>query len=226
MNLIERIHGNPQPVPPTHGDGTHTHKTPFWVKHYDKIVNIITLGKAKFMHQQTVALAALQPGQSVLDAGCGTGFLLLEAEKVIGHEGTAVGLDVEPAMVEQARRRAAKNHSHATFDVASIDQIPYPDNTFDVALQTLVFHHLTEAQKVDGLAELRRVLKQNGRLLIVDLNPSQRGIATRLPGHSQLDQIDHVRSEVVERMEAAGFTNIQSGPHPNKQLSYAIGEKA
>ncbi len=226
MNLIERIHGNPQPDTHTHDDDTHSHKTPFWVKHYDKILNIITLGKAKSMHQQTVALAALQPGQSVLDAGCGTGFLLLEAEKVIGHEGTAVGLDIEPAMVEQARRRAAKNHSHATFDVASIDQIPYPDNTFDVALQTLVFHHLTEAQKINGLAELRRVLKQNGRLLIADLNPSRRGIATSLPGHNQLDQVDHVRSEVVERLEAAGFSNIQSGPHPNKQLSYAIGEKA
>lgn len=226
MNLIERIHGNSQPETHTHGDAPHTHKTPFWVKHYDKIVNIITLGKAKSMHQQTILLADLQSGQSVLDAGCGTGYLLLEAEKVIGHQGTAVGIDVEPAMIEQARRRAAKTHSHATFEVASIDQIPYPDNSFDVAMQTLVFHHLTDAQREDGLAELKRVLKDNGRLLIVDLNPSRRGIATRLPGHNQLDQVDHVRSEVVQRMEAAGFSNIQSGDHPNKQLSYAIGEKS
>jgi ubiquinone/menaquinone biosynthesis C-methylase UbiE len=226
MNVIEKNHGNSQPNTHSHGEETHSHKAPFWVKHYDKIVNIITLGKAKSMHQQTIELAHLQPGQSVLDAGCGTGYLLLEAEKVIGHGGTAVGLDVEPAMIEQAKRRAAKTHSHATFEVASIDNIPYPDNSFDVALQTLVFHHLTEAQREAGLAELRRVLKDNGRLLIVDLNPSRRSLATSLPGHNRLNQVDYVRSEVVQRMEAAGFSNIKSGPHPNKQLSFAIGEKS
>jgi ubiquinone/menaquinone biosynthesis C-methylase UbiE len=225
MNLIDRIHGNAESNSHTHDDSTHSHKAPFWVRHYDTIVNVITLGKIKSTHQQTAVLANLQPGQSVLDIGCGTGALLMEVEIHIGDQGTAVGLDVEPAMIAQARQRAAKKHSHATFDVASIDNIPYPDNTFDVALQSLVFHHLTNAQKEAGLLELKRVLKPNGRLLIADLNPSKRGIATSLPGHNQLDQVDHVRSEVVERLKTAGFSNIQSDSHPNKQLSYAIGEK-
>jgi len=224
MNLIQRIHGNTQPDPHSHGNETHSHNPPFWVRHYDTIVNVITLGKIKSTHQQTAVLANLQPGQAVLDIGCGTGALLMEVEKIIGAQGTAVGLDIEPAMIEQARRRAAKNHSHATFDVASIDNIPYPDNTFDAAIQSLVFHHLTDTQKEAGLLELKRVLKPNGRLLIVDLNPTRRGLATSLPGHNQLDQVDHVRSEVVERMAVAGFKNIQSDTHPNKQLSYAMGK--
>lgn len=226
MNFLQRIHGESKTKQHTHGGEPHSHKTPFWVKHYDKIVNLITFGKIKSMHQQTVALAQLQSGNDVLDIGCGTGYLLLEAEKVVGETGTAVGLDVEPAMIDQARQRAAKNHSHATFDVASIDEIPYPDNSFDVVMQTLVFHHLDETQKAAGLAEMYRVLRQNGRLLIVDLNPSRRGLAVSLPGHNQLEQVDYVRSEVVERMETAGFINIQARAHPNKQLSYAIGEKS
>lgn len=225
MNLIERIHGGVQPTTHSHNRETHSHKTPFWVKHYDKIVNIITFGKIKSTHQQTAVLAQVEPGQSVLDIGCGTGLLLMDVEKVIGPQGTAVGLDVEPAMIAQAKRRAAKNDSKATFAVASIDDIPYPDSSFDVAIQSLVFHHLTAAQKEAGLVELRRVLKDNGRLLIVDLNPSRRGLATSLPGHNRLNQVDHVTSEVVQRLEVAGFGNIQSGAHPNKQLSYAIGEK-
>ncbi len=225
MNLIERIHGNSESNSHAHDGTTHAHKAPFWVRHYDFIVNVITFGKIKSTHQQTAVLANLQPGQTVLDVGCGTGALLMAVEEIIGEQGTAVGLDVEPAMIAQAKQRAAKHNSRVTFDVASIDNIPYPDEHFDVALQSLVFHHLTNEQKEAGLAELNRVLKGNGRLLIVDLNPSQRGIATRLPGHHQLEQVDHVRSEVVERMKKAGFINIQAGAHPNKQMSYAIGEK-
>ena len=226
MNLIQRIHGNTQSDNHSHGDEPHSHNIPFWVRHYDKIVNLVSLGKTSTIHQETVKLADLHTGESVLDIGCGTGILLLEAEKAVGEEGTAVGLDIEQAMIAQAKQRAAKNHSQATFEVASVEQIPYPDNTFDVAIGSLMFHHLTEIQKTEGFVELKRILKQNGRLLIVDLNPSQRSLATILPGHNQLDRVDYVRSEVVQRMKTAGFINIRADAHPFKKLSYAIGEKS
>lgn len=225
MNFYQRFHGRTPPETHSHPAEHQGQRPPFWVRYYDWIVNIVTLGKTQRIHRETISLAALQPGDTVLDMGCGTGKLILAAEKVVGPEGTAVGLDVEPAMIAQARLHAHKKQSRALFEVASIEEIPYPDEYFDMAFSTLVFHHLTDAQKEAGFAELRRVLKPNGRLLIVDLNPSRRSLATSLPGHNQLAREDYVRSEAVKRLAAAGFGNIQSGPHPFPQLSYALGEK-
>ena len=222
MNLIQKIHGNDEH---THDGQPHTHRAPFWVRYYDTIVGVATFGRARKMHQSTLQLAKLQSGESILDIGCGTGKLIFAAEKVVGSAGTAVGLDVEPGMIAQAKTGAANAHSRATFGVASITEIPYPDNSFDVVTSSLVYHHLNQEQKVAGLQEVARVLKPNGRFLIVDLNPTRRGLAVRLPGHSRLAQEDYVSREVVEQLAAAGFANITAGAHPFKQLSYALGVK-
>ena len=219
MNLLEKIHGSRQ------ADHSHSHPAPFWVRFYDPIVQFASLGRAKKLHQASLMLAKIQPGESLLDMGCGTGMLILEAEKIIGPTGAVVGLDVELEMIAQARRKAAKAKSRAAFEVASIEHIPYPEASFDVAISSAVIHHLTQAQIEQGLVELYRVLKPKGRLLVVDLDLSRRSLASRLPGHRRLAKQDHVRNQVPGWLQTAGFSNIKTGKHPFKQLSYAIGEK-
>ena len=200
-------------------------RAPFWVRHYDIVVNLVTMGRTKRIHRQTLALTGLQPDEALLDIGCGTGMLLMEAEKLMGNDGTLVGLDVEPAMIAQARSRAAKQRSNASFTVASISDIPYSDDSFDVAISSLMYHHLTPEEKENWAIELLRVLKPGGRVLVVDLNPARRSIITRLPGHSQAERRDHVQTIVTAQMRQADFLDVQSGAHPSKQLSYALGRK-
>jgi ubiquinone/menaquinone biosynthesis C-methylase UbiE len=187
------------------------------------VVNLITFGKTDAIHRETLALVDLYAGDAVLDVGCGTGALVTEAERIVGAGGIVVGLDVEPAMVKQAKRRA--DDRQVVFEVASIDHIPYPDDTFDVVFSTLMYHHLTEVERTTGIEEVRRVLKPGGRLVVVDINPTRRSILTLLPGHSSIEPEDYVRTEVAARMEEASFVVVEDGPHPSKQLSYAIGQK-
>ena len=224
MNFIERLHGAEPDHKHPHDSMSSEHRAPFWVRYYDIVTHLVTLGKTGKVHRQTVSLADLRPGDAVLDIGCGTGMLLLEAEKVVGSKGIVVGLDVEPEMIKQARRRAIKNNSQASFDIASIAQIPYLDNTYNVAFSTLMYHHLSETERQAGMVELARVLQPGGRLILVDINPSRRSILTSLPGHSRVKRHDFVRQEAAEHMREAGFTIIDTGSHPSRQLSFAIGQ--
>lgn len=97
MDLLSRLHGSE--AAHDHPHENEAHDAPFWVRYYDIVTNLVTLGRTGKMHGETLSLAGLSPGDAVLDVGCGTGMLLLEAEKAVGPEGTAVGLDVEPEMI-------------------------------------------------------------------------------------------------------------------------------
>lgn len=200
-------------------------QAPFWVRNYDFLVQIITLGRTKTIHRGTLAVANIQKGEDILDIGCGTGTLLLEAEKMLGKTGKLVGLDPEPEMVRQANKKAAKIGSSVKFEAGSIEDIPFPKESFDAVISSLMFHHLSEEQKTAGLAELIRVLKPHGRLLIMDLNPNRRGILTSLPRHNQLEHLDYVQQEAVILMAKSGFKDIESGEHTSRQFSYAVGWK-
>lgn len=226
MNLIDRIHSKGHAQHTHHRNEEHGHQAPFWVRHYDIVVNLVTLGRTQAVHRQTLSLVNPQPGAAVLDIGCGTGKLALAVEEIVGATGTVVGLDVEQAMIEQAQAHARSNGSQATFEVASITHIPYADETFDVVFNTLVYHHLTEGARAEAFGEVMRVLKPGGQFVLVDINPTRRNILTSLPGHNRLAATDYVRNEVTAHMCSAGFAVIDDGPHPSKQLSYAIGKKA
>ena len=67
MNLIQRFHSHAQPGQDTHVHASTGATAPFWVRHYDMIVNLITLGRTDAIHQQTLALADLRAGDAVLD---------------------------------------------------------------------------------------------------------------------------------------------------------------
>ena len=71
-------------------------------------------------------------------------------------------------MIEVARHKAVRKRAEVDFRVGVVEQLPYPDNSFDMVLSSLMMHHLPADLKPKALAEIRRVLKPNGRLVIVD----------------------------------------------------------
>lgn len=106
-----------------------------------------------------IELAGDVSGRRVLDAGCGSGPLsaaLREKDAVV------VGFDSSPAMVDLARQRLGPD---ADLQVADLSKpLPYPDGAFDDVVVSLVLHYLQDWTA--PLAELRRVLKPGGRLLL------------------------------------------------------------
>jgi ubiquinone/menaquinone biosynthesis C-methylase UbiE len=101
----------------------------------------------------------LRPGHRVLDLGCGPGTDLPALARAVGTAGTVIGVDHDPAMVDQARRRTT-DHPQVRVDVGDAHQLTLDDRSLDRARADRVLQHL--ADPATALAQLRRVLRPGG----------------------------------------------------------------
>jgi ubiquinone/menaquinone biosynthesis C-methylase UbiE len=155
------MHGDNQAV---HTEGMVIH----WAGFYDVLLKILTLGREGRFRHRIITAARLESGQRVLDVGCGTGTLTLAAAEVVGTEGRVHGIDPAPEMIARARAKAAKATAPVAFEVGVVEALAFPDQSVDVVLSSLMFHHLPDPLKPAALAEIRRVLAPGGHLLVVD----------------------------------------------------------
>jgi len=116
----------------------------------------------------TIDQSLLKPGESLLDVGYGTGGVTIPGKKRVGQNGKVAGIDPSPEMITFASQKADEAGLEIEFRLGVIESLPYPDATFDVVTSSLMMHHLSRDIQVKGLAEIYRVLKPGGRLLIAD----------------------------------------------------------
>jgi len=163
-------------------------------------------GQWRGLRQRTANLARIQPGEQVLDVGCGTGTLVMEVARHVGTAGRVVGVDPGREQIARARLKAARRHLPIEFQIGVIEQLPFPDQTFDVVLSTLMMHHLPAPLKRQGLAEIARVLKPGGRLVIADFKRKQerQGQAARF--HAGGSSMQDLAALVTE----AGFSEVET----------------
>lgn len=136
----------------------------FMSDYYDRLAPTERSG----FRRKQIALIGLKEGEKVLDVGCGTGSLSILAKLAVGDTGQVCGIDIAPKMTAQAIKKSGKYKLDIEFQTASIADLPYPDAGFDVVLSSLMFHHLPVDVKKEGLREIRRVLKSEGRFFLAD----------------------------------------------------------
>ena len=163
-------------------------------------------GKGRELRYRAVSLAGLHPGEAVLDVGCGTGTLAIDVQRRVGSAGRVVGIDPSAEQIARARAKAARRNMPIEFQIGVIEQLALPDPIFDVVLSTLMMHHLPASLKAQGMAEIARVLKPGGRLIIADFTRKQErtGLAARFhAGGSSLH-------ELAALVADAGFTPVET----------------
>jgi len=111
--------------------------------------------------------ANIQPGHKVLDLGCGTGTLAIMTKKA-QPETDVTGLDADPDMLKVARYKSDLEAASVKFDVGFTNDLPYPDESFDRVLSSIMIHHLKTPDKEKTAHEVFRVLKPGGELHIID----------------------------------------------------------
>ena len=173
---------------------------------YDPIQRLMGGEAAK---QQLIEQAGLQPGQRVLDVGCGTGDLLVLIKRL--HPDVAVsGLDPDPKALARARRKLEKAGLSGQLDQGFSDQLPYEDGSMDRVFSSFMFHHLAPDEKAKTLAEIRRVLSPAGRLHLLDFGQStdghDHGLIARLL-HSRDHMRDNLEGRIPTLMAEAGLAD-------------------
>ena len=182
----------------------------------------------EIIHQRmrTLNSLALVRGESVLDAGCGTGLLLEQQASAVGPAGKATGVDLSEDMLAVARERCAEL-TQVNLHMGSVEKLKFEDAGFDAisCTQTLLYVDDLDA----ALGELYRVLKPGGRLAIVEtdwrgatLNHPNKDLTRRL-----FDSLDnsrpnpHLVRELRPRLSRLGFDSVRVEAIPLLNAGYS-----
>ena len=158
-----------------------------------------------------VAMASLQPGQTVLDLGAGAGFDAFIAARAVGPTGKVIGVDMTPEMVSKARANARKaGAANIEFRLGEIEALPVADASVDVIISNCVINLCPDKRPV--YREAFRVLRPGGRIAVSDVVARE-----ALPEEVKRDLALHsgclagatMQDELVEILEEAGFTDVE-----------------
>jgi ubiquinone/menaquinone biosynthesis C-methylase UbiE len=108
----------------------------------------------------------VEPGDSILEVGCGTGDDSLALAQIVGPGGRVVGIDAGEDMISEAKKRAENSNLPVEFFVQDVCNLDFPDNTFDGCRADQVFQHVGDPRK--GVSEVIRVARPGARIVICD----------------------------------------------------------
>jgi SAM-dependent methyltransferase len=160
------------------------------------------------------AIAALKPGEVVIDLGAGAGFDCFLAARAVGPAGRVIGVDMTPEMVSRARENARKGgYTNVEFRLGEIEHLPVADGTGDVIISNCVIN--LSPDKLAVYKEAFRALKPGGRLAVSDVvataelpeewREDMRLLSACISGASTV-------TEVESMLREAGFVDIEVRP--------------
>ena len=161
------------------------------------------------------AALSLKPGDRVLDVGSGPGHQAFDLSSIVGTTGRVDGVDLAESALEISRRRCS-DLGNVSFHYGEASKLPFEDSTFDAVMSSQVFEYLDDV--AGGLAEMSRVLKSGGRVLIHDTDwgaalwhSSDPGRMTRIMKVFEGHLADpHLPQSLGRKLADAGFKNVRA----------------
>ncbi|MEO3874973.1 methyltransferase domain-containing protein [Nonomuraea sp. B12E4] len=205
MGLGKLLHGHHE-----HADGGGTIDRP---RAYEVFASIAYLGGRRTAFTRLAAAARPRAGDRVLDVGCGTGYLSRILSPVVTPSGHVTGLDLSPAMIDHATRRAPANCAYV---VGEAQDLPFPDGSFDLVTSSLAIHHIPREARAEALRQMFRVLRPGGRLLVAEFRPPANHLARHLIGLLSGPAMRHDPRDLLGSMiPDAGFQVESEGELPH-----------
>jgi len=140
---------------------------PAGARYYDLFLNVLSLGQYSHFIKRIVDRMSINPGQSILDLGSGTGKNDCFMAEKVGSHGRILGLDISDEMISRARERC-RGYSNVIFEKQRIElSLPYKEE-FDKVFISFVLHGFEDDQKVGIIHNAYRALKPGGTFYILD----------------------------------------------------------
>lgn len=180
------------------------------MRRYNLFTTVWFLGRHRRLLDELVRASGAGPGDDAVDIGCGPGKLVRALGAQVGPRGSAAGIDPSATAIDYNNRRDVRpNHRYLQ---APAQELPLPDASVDVVTCTFVMHHIPEEHREAAIAEMWRVLRPGGRLLLADAHPTRwmrflfGRTAHREHDTDPFDAIDIRRYTPL--LSTAGFTDL------------------
>lgn len=176
---------------------------------YDRANTVLSAGVHHRWRAKAVRFSGAREGDSVLDCATGTGDLAIAFHKKVGAAGRVVGTDFVPEMIELARTKAP----HLTFEVADVTALSYPDATFDIASISFGIRNVNDPRR--GIAEMARVLRPGGRLIVLEFGQPPNRFFRSLYDWYRRHVLPRVGGAITGRREAYEYLEASAAAFPS-----------
>lgn len=181
---------------------------------YDLMNDLMSLGIHRLWKRFAVELAAVRPGQQILDLAGGTGDLASQFASLVGSQGQVILADINASMLQVGRERFLNRGVIVEYAQVNAEMLPFAKNTFDIVSMAFGLRNVTDKEK--ALASILSVLKPGGKAIILEFSEIQVGFLKPFYDLYSFKILPRLGQLIVQDAESYRYLAESIRMHPNQ----------
>lgn len=184
---------------------------------YDVMNDVMSFGIHRLWKRTMIELTGARKGQKALDLAGGTGEIAMKVAKRVGDSGHVVLSDINSSMLEEGRKRVINSGfiNNISFELINAEEIPFPDNTFDLVTISFGLRNVTD--KLKALKEMQRVIKPGGRLVVMEFSKTNNPALTKLYDFYSFSALPFMGKIIANDEESYRYLAESIRMHPDQE---------
>ncbi|SFV68203.1 Ubiquinone/menaquinone biosynthesis methyltransferase UbiE [hydrothermal vent metagenome] len=194
---------------------------------YDLMNDVLSFGLHRIWKKQTINLSGVKAGDSILDIAGGTGDLALKFKEKVGKNGKVILADINASMLNEGRKKLldVAGETQIKFVQTNAECLSFPDNSFDIVSIAFGLRNVTDKDR--AIAEMYRVLKPGGRLLVLEFSKTQNQLLEKGYDFYSFNIMPKLGQIFANDSESYQYLAESIRKHPNqetlKQMMFDVG---